>query len=182
MWSPSPPFLEGELALFAPWKPPKMFQNTGVYRHFCPSVVSTVAPPDPKWLKICQKKLVIFFCCGCLSKEELALSPMFSAFYIVCSGLSPAFPSEILVSLQSVQASVRYVSFLASIWLHPMHKHLENLRVPWSRLGTDPPQSLRWLCLVCEVGSKVKCVLNVRQFGDGIGVTKVAVRKGAPRV
>ena len=63
-----------------------------------------------------------------------------------------------------------------------MHKHLENLRVPKSRLGTGPPESLRWLWLACEVGSKVKCVLNVRHFGEGIGVTKVAVRKGAPGV
>ena len=48
--------------------------------------------------------------------------------------------------------------------------------------GTGPPKCFSWLWLACEVRSKVKCVLNLRHFGEGIGVTKVAVREGAPGV
>ena len=101
-------------------------------------ILSIGAPPDPKWnwpYPLCSQRLILL----ALVYHQL-------------------LPSEVLVCFQSLQASAHYVSFPASIWPHPMHKHLENLSVPWSRLATGPSACLRWLWLACEMRSKVKCV------------------------
>ena len=145
--------------------------------------VSTVAPPDPKWLQSGQKTHVNFSVAVLCQGKNWPYPLCSQRLIFFALAYHHLLPSEILVCFQPLQASGRCVFFSASIWPHPMlHKHLENLSAPWSRLGTGPPDCSRWSWLACEVRSKVKCVLNVLHFGEGIGVTKVAVREGAPGV
>ena len=59
-----------------------------------------------------------------------------------------------------------------------MHKHLENLSGHGADLGQVHQNAWNGCGLACEVRSKVKCVLNVRHFGEGLGGTKVAVWEG----
>ena len=80
----------------------RVLADRGFGGHFplcpCPRVLGWVSgdqcrrAPRPKVAENLPKNaLVKFFCCGFLSREELALSPMFSALNIVCFGLSPIF-------------------------------------------------------------------------------------------